>query len=847
MKSIFLRSFAFFLFFSSCGTSDSLPTASLPLLTGDLVDVVPASRFNTDYPDWKNSGAWQSVVATETGLDLIWENGQRLKLEIGAGPVLRLRWALKTLEDPDESYAVVSKWNPAEMKKVTEGETVSLEAQTLKVEASAAQQIIRVFFRGELIDQFSLPENAGGSNRFRLLAKGRDDSHWYGLGEKAEGLRLNGGQFHFWNSDTYGYKRGTDPIYSTVPFAINAKTGFFTGYFLDNTAQTYFFLGNEKGGPWSLGALGGELDLYLFPGITAEDLVQGYTDLTGRAELVPQWALGYQQSRYSYTDEEEVMAIAEVLREKRLPSDVIYLDIDYMDQNKSFTVNRDAFPDLKAMLGKLREMGFKIITILDPGIAREEGYFVFDQLMANKNYIISSPGVPMTADVWPGECIFPDFTRETARVWWGGLYSELLDWGVAGFWNDMNEPAAFNTDLKTIPFESFFYDFGRNSPHALVHNVYGLQMARATWEGLKILRPQNRAFVLSRAGYSGLQRYAAQWTGDNVSNWDHLALNLTMGLNMGVSGIAFNGADVGGYVGSPDPELFTRWMQLGALYPLYRNHTGKDTEMQEPWNFGDEALVASRKALELRYKLLPLFYSLLRENTLTGAPLTRPLFWDYSNDPMTFSIEDQLMIGENLMAAPVLVSGQRMRKVYFPLGYVWFDWYSGREFVGGRTYEVEAPLDKILLFVRGGGIVPTGEVTQFVGEKDRNLHEIRFYPGGNGKAKVYWDDGLSMNYLNGAYLETEATFASSGRNMRINWNALNTPRAFNPPEFILLRVYNVRRPTQVLLDGRSIPVQGDSSGVVESDRTAAWYENDNTLLIKLFQPSKSQELVLLYP
>lgn len=809
----------------------------------DLSRLVPPGSFFQDYPEW-TSPVWdRAEVRAEGGLLLLSGEQPLWILEILEGPALRFREASRV---DGQSYAVLEAPRVADSRARVQDGLAVLEGAGLRVEVDARRQRFRLALRGQAVEEFTLPERARGSARFRLRAQGSAGDQWYGLGMKAWGLRLNGGQFHFWNTDTYGYRRGTDPIYSSVPFALRARANRFLGVFLDNPAQAYFFLGRDEEPAWSFGALGGEIDVYLIPASTPAEVMQTYTALTGRTPLPPLWSLGYQQSRYSYTDREELEAVAQTLRRHRLPSDVLYLDIDVMDRHRSFTINHDAFPDIAGMLAGLAKMGFKVVTILDPGIARVSGYHVYDQLMEKGFYVRDRWGRPVEAEVWPGVCVFPDFTRQDVRLWWGELYQPLLELGFAGFWNDMNEPAAFRTPTKTLPWEALFHDFGRDSPHALVHNAYGSKMARATHEGLRRLRPNQRPFVLSRAGFAGLQRWAAQWTGDNTSNWDHLALHLTMGLNQGLSGMAFTGADVGGYVGSPDSELFVRWMQLGALFPLYRNHTGKDTAYQEPWNFGEEALRASRLAMEWRYRLLPLFYALMREAERSGAPVARPLFWHDFQDPRTFVVEDQLLLGPHLMAAPVLHSGARRRQVYFPPG-VWFDWYTAKEYLGGRSYEVEAPLDRLPLFVRGGGLVPTGETMQFVGEKPRNVVTVRVYPGGRGSALVYWDDGLSYDYQEGAYLEVKVSYQEEGRQMRLEWQPQNTPRRFNPPEYVLLRFYQVRRPTSVAVNERPIRLLGDSFGVVESDRTTAWYENDNTLLIKLFSPAREQVIDIVYP
>ena len=424
----------------------------------------------------------------------------------------------------------------------------------------------------------------------------------------------------------------------------------------------------------ALGAVGGPVDYYVIAGPAPKDVVRAYGWLTGVSPLPPRWALGFQQSRYSYGTEAEVRAIAGRLRSDRIPADALYLDIDYQDRNRPFTVDRQAFPDLGRLLGDLQRQQFHVVMITDLHIAAapDQGYAPYDSGQALGAFVRRPDGATFVGEVWPGAAVFPDFSRTAVRDWWGELYAGLLQQGASGFWNDMNEPALFATRSKTLPLDTVhrIESAGfrpRDASHAELHNVFGMLNSQATYEGLLRLQPDQRPFVLTRASYAGGQRYAATWTGDNSSSWNHLSLAVAQQLNLGLSGFAYVGADVGGFTGAaPSPELLTRWLQVGAFNPVFRDHADKGKPAQEPWVGGEAQLAIRRRYIEERYRLLPYLYGLAEENSRSGLPIMRPVFLEYpqvldGTDPSHQGVGAQFMLGPDLLVAPAPTAESALR------------------------------------------------------------------------------------------------------------------------------------------------------------------------------------------
>lgn len=582
----------------------------------------------------------------------------------------------------------------------------------------------------------------------------------FGLGDKTAGLDRRGGSFVNWNTDAYGFGTGTDPIYKSIPFAIvTGVDGTAYGLFLDNNFRSFIDVAHREENLLTMAADAGPADLYVIAGPSVAEVVRRFTDLTGKAPLPPRWALGYQQSRYSYMSETEFKAVAARLRAEKIPTDVLWLDIDYQDRNRPFTVNKAAFPDLKGMTGGLKRDGFQLITITDLHIAHapNEGYAAYDSGVAGDHFLKNPDGSTYVAPVWPGPSVFPDFTQKRTRAWWGGLYKEFVDDGVAGFWNDMNEPAIFDTPSKTMPLATRHRidtdDFApRTTTHAEIHNVYGMENSRATYEGLLKLRPNSRPFVMTRATYAGGQRYAVTWTGDNSASWDHLKLMVSQLLSLGLSGFTWAGADIGGFTGGPSPELLTRFTQIGAFTPIFRNHSAKDTPRVEPWLDGPAQLAIRRRFIEERYRLLPYFYAVAEQNSRTGDPVMRPLFYDQPkalslpcDQSMTFTVGRDLMV-----AASPKPEGPQPYDICLPGG-GWYDYWSGQKVAAEKVSETPT-LARLPVFVRPGAIIPRQPLTQSTSDVPSGPLELHVYPGADCQGTLYWDDGTSLDYQRRAFL-----------------------------------------------------------------------------------------------
>jgi alpha-glucosidase len=631
----------------------------------------------------------------------------------------------------------------------------------------------------------------------------------YGLGEKAFGLNLRGRWLEMWNTDPHSYVPGDDPIHLSIPTLVALREGRAYGFLFDNPGRARFDLGQARPDRLRYEADSGELCAYFFAGPTPAAVLERYTELTGRMPLPPRWMLGYHQSRWSYYPEEEVRSLAAEFRRRRIPCDVLHLDIHYMDGYRIFTWDPERFPDPAGLLAELREQGLRVICILDPGVKVDPGYRVHDEGLARDAFCRLPGGRLFRGPVWPGQCYFPDYTDPEVRAWWGGLYESLLADGVAGFWNDMNEPAIFGGEMPQTMQHRYE---GRGASHEQVHNVYGLLMARASAEGVRRLRPEARLPIISRAGYAGLQRFALVWTGDNHSQWEQLRMGVSMCLNLGLSGIALCGPDVGGFSGDCDGELLARWSQVGALTPFFRNHSALGTARQEPWAFGEPYESICRRWIELRYELLPYLYTAAWQAAQTGLPMMRPLSLAYPADRRTYSLDDQFLLGDALLAAPVGYPDQVSRRVYLPGG-AWYDFWSGARCQG--ELEAEAPLERMPLYVRAGTVLPRGPVLQHTGEWPPEALQLHVYAG-DGESWLYEDDGHSLDYRAGQFQVTHlacAQLPGSGLALRREVEGSFDPgyRRFE------IRIHGLEaRPQRVLVDGEPIAATFDAQSSMAS-------------------------------
>ena len=692
--------------------------------------------------------AGRHVVATPVGalhLDALADDVVRVRL-VRDGDALpsRASYAL----DPAARWDGPSHWRVRDGEDAVEVETAALR---IRVVPGTGAFVVTDRSSGRVLAEAAALPAEGVGHTVALEPEDR----LFGLGDKAFALDRRGQSVELWNTDAYKYGRGTDPLYKSVPFVLKQGADGAVGLFYDNTFRSRFDLGAADARRMAYAADGGALDLYVLHGPTPLGVVETYARLTGRTPMLPRWALGYHQCRYSYMNEAEIREVAAGFRDRRIPCDALYFDIHYMDGYRVFTWDLERFPNPPALLADLEDDGFKAVVIVDPGVkADDPDYGVYQQGQERGAYVTYPDGSEVHGEVWPGRCAFPDFTDAGVRQWWGSLHEGLVEDGVDGVWNDMNEPALFSVahvegsmeaehDVGTIPDEAVHAFEGEGGTHAEAHNVYGMQMQRATFEGLRQLAPARRPFTITRASYAGAQRFGTSWTGDNSATWDHLTLAVQTCLSLGVSGMTFAGADVGGFVGVPSGELLARWTQVGALTPLFRNHSAVDTPRQEPWLFGDEVERVCREAIELRYRLLPVLYTALWQAATHGTPILRPLPLVHPDDetvrrtsPLGF------YVGDALLAHPVLEEGQTEREVYLPdVETGWYDFHTGERFEGRETVWVETPLDHVPLYARGGAVLPLGPVRQHTGQPATRL-ELRVFPApGRHTSWLYEDAG----------------------------------------------------------------------------------------------------------
>lgn len=684
--------------------------------------------------------------------------------------VVRLRYAPSGTFPPEHSFAVAQTGFTPPVVRVADS-PAAVEFRTSKFNVRVEKSSVRVSFLdpagGVILEDDPQRPVCWVGSEFRVWKLMPHDEHYFGLGGKPGPIDHRDQAFTNWNRDAFGWEESTDPLYTSIPFFLGVRGGSAYGIFLDNTYRSSFDFGKELHDVYSFGAEGGELDYYFVYGPHPKQVVQDYTALTGRIPLPPLFALGYQQSRYTYYPEGRVREIANEFRRRKIPADVIYLDIDYEDHYRSFTINHKYFPNFADMVRGLGQQGFKVVAIVDPHLKRQKGYKPYDEAARGDHLVKNPDGSAYEGKVWPGKCVFPDFLRTSTRAWFGQLYAEFAGMGIRGFWNDMNEPTVFGVPGSTMPLDVVHDVDGRRAEHREVHNVYGMENARATYEGLLHLQPELRPLVLTRAGFAGTQRYAAAWTGDNESTWNHFRMSVTTLLSFGVSGYAFVGDDVGGFDGSPTPELLTRWIELGAFYPFYRNHTSVGTLDQEPWVHGPEHEAIRRQYIETRYRLLPYLYTSMEETSRTGVPVMRPMFLEFPGDARLATIDTEFMFGADLLVAPKVKEKVDPYEVVLPAG-GWFDYWTGQQVPSRERLKLNPPLSTLPIYVRAGAIIPQQPVVQSTDEVPRGPLELRVYPGPDCRGSVYADDGNTFAYRRGEFSRTSFTCEVAHRSIAVH-------------------------------------------------------------------------------
>jgi len=724
-----------------------------------------------------NEQPWQTLSAiqeSQEGHTVRFDSGQScLKINVLASNLIRVRLAPTGEFIPRRSWAVTqddTAWQVPSFEVKKTDTTVEIQTEQLRVVVQKENGQIACYDlanRPFAVDAAGMGWRLGTTAAWKQIAAGE---HFYGFGERTGLLDKRSEVKTNWTTDALDYGSLTDEMYQAIPFFIALRPEVGYGIFFNTTFWSRFDIGVAQPGIWHMETHAGELDYYIIYGPTPAKILDTYTQLTGRMPLPPKWALGYHQCRWSYESETVVRELAQEFRDREIPCDVIHLDIDYMRGYRVFTWSPQRFPHPEKLIKELAEDGFKTVTIIDPGVKYEPeaDYYVFDQGIARDYFVRKADGQLFHGYVWPDKAVFPDFMRADVRQWWGKLHQSLTEIGIAGIWNDMNEPAIndrpFGDEGEKIWFPSDAPQGGVREEtedlalddrvtHAEAHNLYGSMMARSCAEGLEKLRPNKRSFVLTRSGFAGIQRWSSVWMGDNHSLWDHLEMSLPMLCNMGLSGVAFVGCDIGGFASNATAELFARWMQVGMLYPLMRGHSALTTAQHEPWTFGDRTEKICREYINLRYRLLPYIYTLFWQAATTGTPILRPLLYDFPNDPHTYTLHDQVLLGSSLMAAPIYRPGVEHRAVYLPAG-TWYDWWSGECHTGSTHILAHAPLEKMPLYVKAGAIIPMQPVMQYVDQRSLDPLTIRVWQG-EGEFTLYEDDGDTFAYKDNAYTTTK--------------------------------------------------------------------------------------------
>ncbi len=768
-------------------TEELIPTPGDELVLSKLVpNGEPVRGVRGDY--FTPLGQISDWERTSTGIRARAEDAM-VRVDLLDSDLFRIQISTIGSDDPAPTFAVVREpatWsssffihdNGSELHLSTADIRVVVGKSPFRIEAYRADGSAIM----ECPSDNGLGSYARLNDEFIVTRVRASSSSILGLGQKTGRLDRTGRSLILWNTDVLnprslkefavGLKEGDprgdprsqafDPYYISIPFYQTLdEAGRAAGFFIDNLHRADYDFGHPD--ETRIRFVGGVYEEYVFAGPELGDILKGYTGLTGRIGAPPMWSLGYHHCRWHPYAAQDVIHHAKTYRKRGIPCDSIWLDIDHMQGYRVFTWNKKLFSDPAKTLASLKDLGFRAVTIVDPGVKVEPGYPVYDSGLEKGAFCLTEQGVPYHGQVWPGRTAFPDFASSTAREWWGGLNAQHIQFGLSGIWNDMNEPATGD-----IPDSAMRFDHGKYS-HGVYHNGYATLMAMGTYQGLRKAMPDLRPFILSRAGSAGIQRYAANWLGDNMSRWEHLAMSIPMSLGLGLSGQSFVGADIGGFGENCEPELLVRWFQAACLSPFCRNHNDAGGIDQYPWSFGPEIEAHCKAALSLRYRLLPYLYAAFIEATETGKPIMRAMVMEEQRDAELRFVDDQYMLGPDLLAAPVVQKGSTSRQVRFPRG-EWFDWWSDLP-IDDREVIAEAPLAKVPLFARAGAVVPmwpeVPPTTMGYNPESIDLHV--FVPSSDGihTSRLVEDDGASYGYERGERLTTCFVLSRQGGTIRL--------------------------------------------------------------------------------
>ena len=797
-------------------------TARHRTLTLLALSALVASRAQAQDGRYTFLGNFRSMERVRGGVVARADNGA-IRVEQIAGVGFRVRDSFIGAFDTASSWATIPDsivLTDPEVRETPDAVIVRGSALVVTIRKRPLRLAVADTAGNELFSE-SLGAGHQGARVTEIVARPAG-AHYFGIGEEPFPLDRTGSMLTLWNTDA-GYHAGqATPIYSSIPFYVAVNGGRAYGVFFDDSYKSEFDFGARLRNNVGFTADGGELRFYVFPGWSVASVLMGYTRLTGRTPLPPEWSLGFQQSRWGYYPDSELSRLTTEFRSRGIPCDVLYLDIDYMNGYRLFTWSPSRFPDPHRMLADLRRQGMKVTTIVDVGVKVDSGYDAYRQLLAANGAVTWPDGSPYLGAVWPGTTVFPDFSLQRTRTWWGDMNNRLWDAGVAGIWNDMNEPANFYGG--TLPDVTMFGKGEHEGSHLEYHNLYALLEARSTYEGWRRLQPDRRPFIVTRAGFSGLQRYTSIWTGDNSADWEHLGLAIQMVLGLGISGVPFAGADIGGFAGAPDAELFSRFLEAATFFPFYRTHSEFSSPGREPWAFGPVHTAANREMIRLRYRLLPHLYTAFWQHTRTGIPVARPLVLEFQTDSAVYGINDEFTFGDHLLVAPVTREGQDTRPVYLPAGR-WYRYPFDSMYDGGRVFTVSAPrvnpwarddsnfVRGIPLFVKAGAVIPMQAVEQYVGERHMDTLELHVWDGGSETSELYEDAGEGFGYQLGAFRLTRFTTTADAGTLAL---VLSQTGHFDGAASRFLVVVHglAAAPKAVTVDGGAVQTRFDAAGRV---------------------------------
>jgi alpha-glucosidase len=671
-------------------------------------------------------------------------------------------------DQPDNfSYSLVDNAPPtvrAFSVKETSDNKIVLSTSSLAVEIERSPRF-RVIFKdaqGTILNE-DVPGDGLGTafsgDKVTIYKTLQQSERFIGLGEELGNLDRRGSVVTLWNTDNYKYDDPRIPMYVSIPFFIGLHHQQIYGIYFDNSFRSVFNFGASNKRFSSYTFDGGDRDEFFIHDVSVGKILEHYTSLTGRMPLPPRWSIGYQQSRDTYSPQQKALWVASTLRDKRIPTDGIVLDADYLKDYEPFRINLERFPDMRGLADKLHGMNLELTASVNPGIRIDDSYPAYKSILEQDVFLKYSDGQPYVADIYPNSNVYPDFTNPMARAWWIDNMKIYQDVGINGYWNDMNEPAI---DGGAMPDNVVFNFDGRGATTAEAHNYFGMLMARSSFESFQKFGSNKRPFVLSRSGFAGIQRYAAVWSGDNQAKDEHILLGALLNNQMGLAGVPFTGPDLGGYIGDGNKELFKRWMEVGAFSPYMRDHREHLGAANEPWAYGEEAEIISKTYIGFRYRSMPYLYSEFHEASERGIPISRCLCIDNPFDGKVYEqrYQYEFLFGDALLVNP-MTSKEKTGQTYLPAG-DWYDIFSDERISGQRELSAEYPMYRIPIFVKASSILPLQTEVFSTKDKPSDTLYVHVFNGTAPHTFVYYeDDGNSLDYQDGAYYQRTIDFDPS--------------------------------------------------------------------------------------